>query len=578
MAARSARPVVPAVHRLRRDVPMREWTVLAQDPAVVAAGGKALTTRVTLPAERLEAGPKGHRVHVVDFDTSADTFYRPRDGDPAGDAYRDATDIDKLVADPHFHQQNVYGVTMATLGLFERALGRPVSWAFDSHQLKVAPHAFADANAFYSRASESLCFGYFAGHRGRTIHTCLSHDIIAHETTHALIDGLRGSYLHPSSSDQAAFHEGFSDVVALLTVLQSPELVSQSLAGVVDRNGRVPPSQLTCDALAQNALLKLAEQFGDEIGEVRGHPLRHSVELPPSRRWLGDPEFDEPHRRGEILSAAMLRAFLDVWVARLEPMGLDRGLSFNRSVVAEEGASAAKQLARVAVRALDYLPPVDLGFSDFLSGLLTADAQLFPDDTRYGYRACLRRAFASYGIEPASDEAGEGMWCHPEADDFRYEGTHFELMRTDPDTVYRFVWENRAALQLDGDAYTRVTALRPSLRIGEDGCALRENVVEYVQTLKVWSNELKSIGIRKPDGMGSQQLVTLYGGGTLIFDEYGRLKFHIGTGVASPRQSDRLESLWRRGDLDRTSAARGNFAQMHRNRGLRRVALPRERW
>ena len=35
---------------------------------------------------------------------------------------------------------------MRTLAHFEKALGRRVSWSFGGHQLKVAPHAFAEAN------------------------------------------------------------------------------------------------------------------------------------------------------------------------------------------------------------------------------------------------------------------------------------------------------------------------------------------------------------------------------------------------------------------------------------------------
>ena len=100
---------------------------------------------------------------------------------------------------------------MATLAEFQTALGRPVSWGFASpaHQLKIAPHAFADANAYYSRESESLSFGYFTGDSGANVFTCLSHDIVAHETAHALLDGLRAFFLRPSHADQAAFHEGF---------------------------------------------------------------------------------------------------------------------------------------------------------------------------------------------------------------------------------------------------------------------------------------------------------------------------------------------------------------------------------
>lgn len=142
---------------VRHDVPMREWTILAQDPAILGPGGKALTTTVSLPAERMERGPKGFRVHVIDYDASSDTFYRSRDKDLDTDPFVDVTDIDKLVNNPHFHQQNVYAITMATLQTFEGALGRTVPWGFDmpSHQIKVAPHAFADANAYYSRESRA---------------------------------------------------------------------------------------------------------------------------------------------------------------------------------------------------------------------------------------------------------------------------------------------------------------------------------------------------------------------------------------------------------------------------------------
>jgi len=71
-----------------------------------------------------------------------------------------------------------------------------------------------EPNAYYSRELGALLFGYFrasiddagSGLPGGTIFTCLSHEIVAHETTHAVIDTLRSSFMEPTNPDVAAFH------------------------------------------------------------------------------------------------------------------------------------------------------------------------------------------------------------------------------------------------------------------------------------------------------------------------------------------------------------------------------------
>jgi hypothetical protein len=281
-------------------------TVIAQDPGVVV-GGKILRTRVEIPNEVLRAGPEGYRVRVIDYDSTTRTLYKPNDFD-AVDRYEKASD-DQLLSDPGFHAQNSYALVMSTLSRFEYALGRRVGWSIDGHQLKVAPHAFAGANAYYSERDEALCFGYFPAKSGKKmVYACLSRDVVAHETTHAILDGLRTRYTEPSSPDQSAFHEGFSDVVALLSVFANKDVVD-ALLPRGRRPDTVPRSQLKPEALKQSALLGLAKEMGAEMQLARGSALRRSVELPPGNHFE-KAEYEEPHLRGEIFAAAVLNAFV----------------------------------------------------------------------------------------------------------------------------------------------------------------------------------------------------------------------------------------------------------------------------
>jgi hypothetical protein len=568
----------------------RTLTIVAQDPAV-RVGEKILTTPVDVPAENLAAGPRGYRVHVIDYDASTRTLYKPfKYPDDAIDPFREPTN-DTVLNDPNFHAQNVYAIIMRTLARFEFALGRRVGWSFPGHQLKVAPHAFADANAFYSERDEALMFGYFPG-RQDTIFSCLSHDVVAHETTHALVDGLRGRYSDPASPDQAAFHEGFADVVALLSVFSLRDVVKTVLDWQADRP-TTPPEEANLirrqdtspEALRGSLLLGLAEQMGQELSRVRGSALRRSVELTPSADYLSPaqfPEFQEPHRRGEILVAAMMNAFLTIWTQRLSTLGFIRGEWLSRDRVAEEAAEAADYLLTMAIRALDYTPPIHLEFSDFLSALLTADYEIRPDDSKYYFRRHLLESFQRYGIPPSSS-AGQmpeaGLW-QPPPQAMVYDRLRFHALSRDPDEMFRFVWENRDTLKLSDDAYIRVESLRPCLRIApDDGFPLHETVAECIQLVELEARELNTIGVHKPVGMPDNTKVTLRGGVALIFDEFGRLKFAVGTRLLnSERQTEWLQYLWDYGYFESGASLRRRFSGMHRLRSLGLHRDPYEEW
>jgi hypothetical protein len=135
--------------------PSRRLTSLALDPSVRDSNG-ILRTQIEIPNEVLDPGPRGYRVHVINYDSSTDTFRQPARL-PAGintqsreplDPFKDWIDA-QLLASPLFRTFMTYGIIMKTLARFEFALGRRLSWGFGSHQIQVAPHAFSDANAFY---------------------------------------------------------------------------------------------------------------------------------------------------------------------------------------------------------------------------------------------------------------------------------------------------------------------------------------------------------------------------------------------------------------------------------------------
>jgi hypothetical protein len=227
----------------------------------------------------------------------------------------------------------------------------------------------------------------------------------------------------------------------------------------------------------------------------------------------------------------------------------------------------------MAVRALDYCPPVDLSFADYLAALLTADAQTVPDDKRYRYRQTIREVFASYGITAprATTEAASGQWlAFDDSLEITYSRTHFESMLHDEEEVFRFIWENRRALGIPDLGELRVNSVRPGVRQGQDGFLVRETLCEYVQVLRIFSAELPStLHIERPPGMGSDVPLTLYGGGTLVFDEYGRIKYHVSQRLMDgDRQALRLGYLWEHDLIGMPAAARSRFADLHRRRAL----------
>ncbi len=539
----------------------RILTVIAQDPSVKSKG-HILRTQLEIPWEELEPGPKGSRIHVIDYDISTDTTFAPHQETLDEDPYAKADD-NTLLTDPRFHAINAYVICMSVLTAFEYALGRRIRWSFRGPHLKIAPHAFAEANAFYSRYSESLLFGYIPK-RGYPIFTCLSHDIVAHETTHSIIDAMRPNYMRFSSPDQAGFHEGFADVIALLSVLTQKDMITFALSKWDKTNRKMIRSEfLNRENLKFGVLFGLAEEFGSVFGKTRGEPLRRSVLLEEGNdRTRTSDELNEPHKRGELLCAATMNAFLQVWFNRFTDY-IEHSATVSRDHIINEGAAAARHLRTIMIRSLDYVPPIHLTYGEYLVGVLTADAELYPED-HYNYRAVILEWFGRYGISAKCDDVDQELidhsscWKKEPPGRYSYENVHADELEYSREEAYRFVWDNRRVLNLHKTAYTEIISVRPIKRISTDGFTVRETIIEYLQLLdatvaeleKGVDNNTEELRIDVDDRNVS---LRLHGGGVIILDEFHHVKFHIANSLTDKGKQQKYIDylLWQNTDDDK---------------------------
>lgn len=422
-AANPVRPHIPS----EPPRPTHRWLRgYAFDPSMATQLETALVSEITykVPWEVLEPGPIGEYVEVVDHDPPSACFYAPVDLDHASILAQNG--LPPSEGNPQFHQQMVYAVTMTTIDRFERALGRKAFWtdrfsreeklsAEDCYvqRLRIYPHALRTANAYYSRNKGSLLFGYFPAtedrhsgqYPGGMVFTCLSHDVIAHETTHALLDGFHEYFMEATNPDVLAFHEAFADIVALFQHFTFPDVLAHQIA------------KTRGDLSSENLLAQLAAQFGHARGTHGA--LRDAIGRydPEQKKWVKhvpDPTaLDhtlQVHARGAILVAAVFDAFLSIYRSRTRDLlrlasggtgVLPRGELHPDLVnrLAREAATTASHVLNMCIRALDYCPPVDLTFGEYLRALITADIDLMPED-KHGYRVAFIEAFRRRGIYP----------------------------------------------------------------------------------------------------------------------------------------------------------------------------------
>jgi subtilisin family serine protease len=585
----------------------RRVRVFATDPGDTSRLATSLVSMATIavPWEKLEPGPIGEYVEVVDVDPASRAAYDPVDLDDPRALAQDG--FAPSEGNPKFHQQMAYAVAMRTVRNFEVALGRPVLWAERLRRpaegavsvpnggyvqrLRIYPHALREANAYYSPERKALLFGYFrnAGTAGAggTIFTCLSHDVVAHETTHALVDGLHRRYQEPTNPDVLALHEAFADIVAIFQHFTMPELLLSEIGRV--RGDLWQPSMLS----------DLARQFGRSLHNNRA--LRQAIpgspeskpdadDTEPAQRLDDYRKTEEAHQRGAVLVGAVFQAFVAIFTHDTRDLlrlatngsGITGPGAMHPDLVARlarTAADLAQRILRICIRALDYMPPVDPTFGDYLRALVTTDAETAPDHG-LGYRVAFSESFARHGIYPpdiTSVAPDSLVWGKPDGpvqsarlNDFIRELPLGSFTQSDRRQAFEWAKRNAAllhdwlqanldmaaaesiGLDFSPDPTTKrprfeVHSVRPAQRTTRDGEHRTDVVVLITQTERV-------NGVR------------VRGGCTLILDrEYTTDPIRFA--VVRPIWSQRLKAAGPPAYGPGPGAGREPFASLHR--GLR---------
>ncbi|BAX82540.1 hypothetical protein ALGA_4249 [Labilibaculum antarcticum] len=160
---------------------------------------------------------------------------------------------------------HTFTVVWNTIKMYERALnGKRIPWAWNTDGntdvLSLHPRAGVAANAYYSRYHKSLNFFHFIPNGEiDNIYTCRSLDIVAHETGHAILDGLKPNWISTKNIPQTgALHESFADLSAIFLALSDLDQV-ESFISITKANLH-----------AKNFLAALAEELGDALGRPMG--------------------------------------------------------------------------------------------------------------------------------------------------------------------------------------------------------------------------------------------------------------------------------------------------------------------
>ncbi|MFA9215768.1 MAG: hypothetical protein ACEQSK_01560 [Sphingomonadaceae bacterium] len=340
-----------------------------------------------------------------------------------------------------FDAVHTFAIVRQTLTMYQRALAAggteaPLPWqwngASNTTPLQVFPHGLPNVmNAYYSRSDQALKFGDFIpSGASERVYTCRSLDIVAHETGHAVLDGLKPNWLLSSNPPQTGgLHEAFGDLTAIFLTLSQLDQVEAIIA------------QTRADLHDKTFLADMAEQFGLALGRPNG--LRNADnDLTLSQAGT------EVHAISQVFTGALYDILADIFHYERQPGIRDdaatlhaagaylRGLLLRALIAAPDRAATYADVANqmLALCASDGQPAdyrnfirdrftvrevllaASGGATEHASGVALAAHISDAPDARQDRRACCgtMNHFEYAGMEGVLDaeRAALARWCH----------------------------------------------------------------------------------------------------------------------------------------------------------------------
>ena len=299
-----------------------------------------------------------------------------------------------------FDAIHTFAVVHQTLTMYQRALNGPLPWQWNTggntDPLQVFPHGLPNTiNAFYSRTQKALKFGDFIKPgeppTSPRIFTCRSFDIVSHEAGHAVLDGLKPSWILIGNPPQTGgLHESFGDLTAIFLALSQLDQVDAIIA------------QTKADLHDKTFLADLAEQFGLALGKPNG--LRNA-----------DNDFKlsevgtEVHAISQVFTGAIYDILADIFTFERDPVQRDDAALLY---------AVGQYVCSLVLRAIRQAPATAATFAHVANLMLQIAAA---DGKPVQYRTFIRNRFSVREVvvspTPLTEDLAAGLALAPAVQD-----------------------------------------------------------------------------------------------------------------------------------------------------------------